>query len=120
MNRKQSGRSATFDENLTDTMPRRFGRDHSDVDAGGNLNRAVTDVEAVRKHQHLSGGKIWGNVAFVNPWLRRVWRENHDHVAPCSSVRNRIHREVCCDCLLARAAFAVQSDADITTAITQI
>src|SRR6266404_1178623 len=61
LDREKCGCSAAFSEYFANTMAGSFGRDHGDVHVCRSFNRAEANIEAVREHQRLACGEIWGD-----------------------------------------------------------
>ena len=101
-------------------MPRRFRRDHRDVNVCRWFDGSETNVEAVRKHQRLSGLQIRRNRFFVKFLLLRVRCENHDHVGPRGRFARRVDDKAVFLRLGAGGATCRQTNANIAAAIAQI
>src|SRR5689334_2287811 len=82
---EQRGGANSIDKQFAYTMTGRFWRDHRDVNIGGRIDCAVTNVEAVGEHEHLAGGEMRLDVLFVERRLLCIRCQNHDNIGPCSS-----------------------------------
>ena len=77
---KETRHSGTFHENLTDTMPRALGSHHDHVDILRCHNLVEVDVEAVRKHQCLTGAEVRLHIVEVDITLNLVRDGEHDEI----------------------------------------
>jgi len=120
MDREEGGHTAAFLICFPHTMPWALGSDHGDVDVLRWLDRAVSDVEAVRKHQHVARLQVRLDVLLVDGWLRGVGRKNHDDVRLFDRVTDRSDRKTRRLRLgLALAAF-LQTHANVYAALLQV
>jgi hypothetical protein len=95
-------------------------RDHRDVDILRRLDRPVPDVEAMGEHQHVASFEVWRDVLLVDRWLRRVGRQDHDHVGFLRRFANGLHRKPGRLGLGLTLAAFLQADAHVHAALLQV
>src|SRR5579862_2334135 len=112
--------AATFGEDFTDTVAGSFGSDHGDVNGGGRLDGAETDVEAVGEHERFAGLKIGRNGLVVELLLLGVRNEDHDDIGPGRGFGGTLYDQTVFFGLGARGAAVVEADADVAAGIAEI
>ena len=93
MNRQQRRRSAPFGEHFAHAMSGSLGSDHGHIDVFRRMDRAVADVEAMRKHEHLARSQIRRNLLLVDLRLCGIRSKQHDHVGPSRGIAIGFHRK---------------------------
>src|ERR1700675_4712723 len=101
-------------------MARGLRRDHGDVNAGGRLDGAETNVEAVGEHERFPFGEMWLDLVGIELRLLGVGGENHDYVSPFGGLRGRIDREAFFFGFGAGGAAFGEADAHAHAAVTKI
>ena len=120
MDGEQRGCAAAFTVEFPHAMARRFRSNHGDVHLWRRCNRAVMDVEAVGKHQHLARAKVRRYTMLVDGGLAGIGREHHDNVGPGRRGRHSGHGEPGGFRFRPRGAGIAQTHAHSHSAVFQI
>ena len=95
LHRDQRRRAAAFEKHLAHPMSRRLRGDQRDVDVLRRFDRLEPNVEPVSEHQHLPGAQMRGNLLGIDPRLRGVRGQQHDHVSPGRRLGTGAHGHSC-------------------------
>jgi hypothetical protein len=90
---QQRGCAAAFDEDFAHPMSGCLGGNHRNIHVGRRGDGPEANVEAVGKHQRLSGGEIGRDFLFVNFRRNCIRHQHHDDISPGRHFRGSPHGE---------------------------
>ena len=97
-----------------------LGGNHDDIVAGGDLDVAVADVEAVREEQGCAFLQVGGNLLGVNETLNLVGQEDGDDVTLGHGLGNILHLEASGLCLGPGGGAGTQTNDHVNAGILQV
>ena len=91
-----------------------LGRDHGNVNVCGGNDTAEVNIEAMCKHQHISGFQIRLNVILIKVCLLLIIDQNHDDVSLLCCLCGSIYLKALLLGFLPRLGALVQTNNDMT------
>ncbi len=120
VDRQQARHADPFGEEFAQAVPGTLRRDHADIHAGGRVDLAEVDVEAVGEHQRLARPQVSGDRLVVDAALHLVRHDDHDRVGLGRGVGDAQHPQPLGLGLRAARAPLVQPHAHVDAAVAQV
>jgi hypothetical protein len=119
VDRDQARHALAVDELTTNQMPRALRRDHADRDVGRRLDQIEVDVQTMTEEQRIAVFQIRLDVVAEDLGLRRIGRQQHDHVGPLGDLGGGVHLEALFGDLVARLGAFLEADLHLHAGVAQ-